>query len=261
MCPPANCICPDGADIVTETDDTGCETCRCCDMIINELPVEEVKDAVLCPGADCLCLPGTELVTEEDENGCESCSCKGEPTIPVKAVTNATDAAGDLILCPAANCICPTGIEIVTENDENGCESCRCEDATIIPVTDAAESDGDDLGVYTTNCLTEDDPLGLQYTGTISVTEIGSPCQAWNSDGPAQVRRKDLKGLAKLDGSAHNNCRNPDGDAGGPWCYRADFVQESVQKEWHHCAIPKCGESKTTPAPYVTRKAVDSVDD
>lgn len=32
------------------------------------------------------------------------------------------------------------------------------------------------------------------------------------------------------------NCRNPDNDANGPWCYTTDPT-----KKWDYCHIPDCG--------------------
>uniref|UniRef100_A0AAY4BXU6 Plasminogen n=1 Tax=Denticeps clupeoides TaxID=299321 RepID=A0AAY4BXU6_9TELE len=46
-----------------------------------------------------------------------------------------------------------------------------------------------------------------------------------------------------------NQCRNPDNDVNGPWCYTTD-----VNKKWDHCKIPdcvnelECGSPKTMPA-------------
>ena len=36
---------------------------------------------------------------------------------------------------------------------------------------------------------------------------------------------------------SHNQCRNPDGDVNGPWCY----INE-IERKWGYCHIPLCNE-------------------
>uniref|UniRef100_A0AAY4BYN5 Plasminogen n=1 Tax=Denticeps clupeoides TaxID=299321 RepID=A0AAY4BYN5_9TELE len=77
-------------------------------------------------------------------------------------------------------------------------------------------------------------------------TVMGITCQAWASMRPHQhasftPETHPDKGLEG------NQCRNPDNDANGPWCYTTDVV-----KKWDYCHIPdcaqkKCGQPKTTP--------------
>jgi len=39
---------------------------------------------------------------------------------------------------------------------------------------------------------------------------------------------------------AHNFCRNPNDDTGGPWCYVEEKSYEMVEKEY--CDIPSCDD-------------------
>lgn len=65
------------------------------------------------------------------------------------------------------------------------------------------------------DCVTN---LGVDYTGTQSVTVLGDTCLPW--DHPSAVagvkRLSDLIPEVKLE---KNYCRNPDRDMEGPWCY------------------------------------------
>ncbi|XP_030072909.1 hepatocyte growth factor isoform X2 [Microcaecilia unicolor] len=71
---------------------------------------------------------------------------------------------------------------------------------------------------------------GGNYKGTISVTESGLSCQAWNSMIPHEhsYRGKDLR---------ENYCRNPRGEEGGPWCFTT-----SPEVRHDACDIPLCSE-------------------
>uniref|UniRef100_A0A4W4FYS0 Kringle domain-containing protein n=1 Tax=Electrophorus electricus TaxID=8005 RepID=A0A4W4FYS0_ELEEL len=74
--------------------------------------------------------------------------------------------------------------------------------------------------------------LGESYRGLTSKTVMGVTCQAWSSMTPHQhstftpVTHPD-KGLES------NQCRNPDNDVNGPWCYTTD-----PYKKWDYCQIP-----------------------
>jgi len=62
--------------------------------------------------------------------------------------------------------------------------------------------------VFAKNCFPN-------YTGRKSTTRSGKQCQPWNSNTPHIPKyRPNPKN--------HNFCRNPDGDANGPWCYTTD---------------------------------------
>ncbi|XP_074165484.1 plasminogen isoform X1 [Sminthopsis crassicaudata] len=78
---------------------------------------------------------------------------------------------------------------------------------------------------------------GENYQGTISTTESGIQCQAWDSQEPhsheylpSKFPNKNLK---------KNYCRNPDGEP-RPWCFTT-----SPNKRWEFCDIPRC----STPPP------------
>ncbi|XP_051500734.1 apolipoprotein(a)-like isoform X2 [Myxocyprinus asiaticus] len=87
---------------------------------------------------------------------------------------------------------------------------------------------------------------GADYRGPISTTILGVTCQKWSSMTPHQhasftPETHPDKGLES------NQCRNPDNDENGPWCYTTDPNQE-----WDYCQIPdceglKCGEPAIKP--------------
>ncbi|XP_037541126.1 plasminogen [Nematolebias whitei] len=75
---------------------------------------------------------------------------------------------------------------------------------------------------------------GETYRGSTSMTNLGVTCQAWSAQSPHQhtsftPQTHPTKGLEG------NSCRNPDGDANGPWCYTTD-----TSKKWDYCHIPDC---------------------
>ncbi|XP_048841616.1 plasminogen-like isoform X2 [Brienomyrus brachyistius] len=79
------------------------------------------------------------------------------------------------------------------------------------------------------------DGNGHSYRGPMSVTSSGVTCQAWSSVTPHQhaaftPETHPDKGLES------NQCRNPDNDSKGPWCYTMD-----PNKKWDYCDIPDCG--------------------
>ena len=83
------------------------------------------------------------------------------------------------------------------------------------------------------NCLDEDDPMGLKYRGTRSVSSRQVPCQDWNDLGewnkfhPNNYPHADLVG---------NYCRNPDSDKMGPWC----FINIKPSRKFQYCKIRTC---------------------
>ena len=95
------------------------------------------------------------------------------------------------------------------EEEENGTEG-----GTEWATEWATENDED--------CLPEDDPTGLYYSGSISKTESGRECKNWS----------DNKGADK------NYCRRPDGNSAikKPWCY----TRKGRNPRWEYCDIPKC---------------------
>lgn len=74
---------------------------------------------------------------------------------------------------------------------------------------------------------------GKEYTGTVSNTKTGIPCQRWDSKTP---HAHDLNNLFKDE----NYCKNPDGSA-GPWCFTMD-----PDIRWELCDVPKCGKKFIT---------------
>jgi hypothetical protein len=72
-------------------------------------------------------------------------------------------------------------------------------------------------------------PKGNEYSGTVSHTQTGIPCQRWDSQTPHSHPNNELH----MD---ENYCRNPD-DSAGPWCYTQDPAIR-----WELCDIPKCGK-------------------
>jgi len=62
---------------------------------------------------------------------------------------------------------------------------------------------------------------GADYVGCQSKTRNGHTCQMWSSQVPhAHTRTEAYYPEGHL--GTHNNCRNPDGDAEGIWCYTTD---------------------------------------
>ncbi|XP_046877719.1 plasminogen [Hypomesus transpacificus] len=77
--------------------------------------------------------------------------------------------------------------------------------------------------------------IGTDYRGTKTKTKSGKTCQRWASRFPHKPnitpqshQRADLES---------NFCRNPDGDAGGPWCYTMDPITR-----WETCNVQDCTE-------------------
>uniref|UniRef100_A0AAY4BXE5 Plasminogen n=1 Tax=Denticeps clupeoides TaxID=299321 RepID=A0AAY4BXE5_9TELE len=89
---------------------------------------------------------------------------------------------------------------------------------------------------------------GADYRGSVSKTVKGVTCQAWASmiphhHGSFTPETHPAKGLEG------NQCRNPDKDINGPWCYTTD-----VNKKWDYCPVPvctnqKCGQTQAVSKP------------
>ncbi|XP_076091040.1 endoprotease bli-like isoform X1 [Mytilus galloprovincialis] len=71
---------------------------------------------------------------------------------------------------------------------------------------------------------------GLNYRGTVNITESGLKCQAWSQNAPHSHRY-----TVQL-ADQHNYCRNPDKSA-KPWCYTTD-----PNIRYQFCNIPVCGK-------------------
>ncbi|KAK3516689.1 hypothetical protein QTP70_022185, partial [Hemibagrus guttatus] len=79
--------------------------------------------------------------------------------------------------------------------------------------------------------------IGEDYRGSISITAAGVTCQAWSASTPHMSNFNEKSHPGK--GLDSNNCRNPDGDTNGPWCYTTD-----QSKKWDYCNIPDCAQAK-----------------
>uniref|UniRef100_A0A4W5NGB0 Plasminogen n=1 Tax=Hucho hucho TaxID=62062 RepID=A0A4W5NGB0_9TELE len=87
---------------------------------------------------------------------------------------------------------------------------------------------------------------GGTYRGPTSMTMLGVTCQRWSSQSP-HPHASFNPGSHPDKGLESNNCRNPDNDVNGPWCYTTDR-----SKKWDYCQIPdcaglKCGQPVTKP--------------
>ncbi|KAF6034267.1 PKHD1L1 [Bugula neritina] len=78
---------------------------------------------------------------------------------------------------------------------------------------------------------------GREYRGTIAVTMDNIPCQRWDTDfAPHDITtygHGSFPDDTRTD--AANYCRNPDNQAGGPWCYTTD-----PDIRWQTCKVPRC---------------------
>ena len=72
--------------------------------------------------------------------------------------------------------------------------------------------------------------LGVNYTGTVNVTETGKPCQRWDEQTPHSHSYTAAHFPDDTMEEAANYCRNT-GDAFWPWCYTTTHVK------WEFCAI------------------------
>ncbi|KAK3091292.1 hypothetical protein FSP39_018693 [Pinctada imbricata] len=70
--------------------------------------------------------------------------------------------------------------------------------------------------------------VGETYTGPISQTQSGKPCEYWTNNPKYPTHLFNMLG-------DHNKCRNPSGAPSGPWCYTdPSFLRNET------CGIPKC---------------------
>ncbi|KAK3088625.1 hypothetical protein FSP39_021462, partial [Pinctada imbricata] len=69
---------------------------------------------------------------------------------------------------------------------------------------------------------------GVEYKGTLNITESGYTCQAWSAQTPHTHSYGDRLG------DQENYCRNPDDDD-RPWCYTT-----SSGKRFEYCNVPHC---------------------
>ena len=85
--------------------------------------------------------------------------------------------------------------------------------------------------LFLVGCYTENN-LGINYNGTLNVTESGRFCQQWDSDTP---HFHPLTSLFRPYLEGHNYCRNPEGRGKRPWCYTMDPAVR-----WEYCKVPQC---------------------
>ena len=72
---------------------------------------------------------------------------------------------------------------------------------------------------------------GSDYRGTVQHTVTGRQCQMWSRQHPHS--HPHLAATYPDAGlGSHNYCRNPNGEAGGPWCYTTD-----PHERWEFCPV------------------------
>lgn len=90
---------------------------------------------------------------------------------------------------------------------------------------------------------------GMEYGGSIKRTTAGKKCLKWNKkrskvriDNEVVSRDKFHQSLFPDESTAYanKNCRNPDSDPGGPWCFVEGTNKGEVEKEY--CDVPFCQE-------------------
>ena len=80
--------------------------------------------------------------------------------------------------------------------------------------------------------------MGVEYMGHNNISIKGLPCQRWDQQYPHSHTRVDPEYFPDPHlYDAHNYCRNPDGEPGGPWCYTTD-----QRHRWQYCEIPLCSK-------------------
>ena len=80
--------------------------------------------------------------------------------------------------------------------------------------------------------------LGKDYVGQVTKTKTGKTCQKWDSFYPHVPNTEFIVAQNFPENTvsdAGNNCRNPDSDPSGPWCYTTDILTR-----WEPCDIPLC---------------------
>lgn len=88
-------------------------------------------------------------------------------------------------------------------------------------------------------------PDGIDYRGSVSQTIEGYTCQAWSDQFPHEHKyTEDYYFPDDNITAASNYCRNPDGDAFGPWCMIVDGDEDAVYEYYGYCIIPMCSEPK-----------------
>ena len=76
----------------------------------------------------------------------------------------------------------------------------------------------------------------MDYAGNLSVTLGGHACLAWAS--PQATNHSRGKGFMPEVALPGNECRNPDDDPEGPWC----FVEVNGRVTLDYCDLDLCGK-------------------
>ena len=91
------------------------------------------------------------------------------------------------------------------------------------------------IGYFPDHCLLT--PSGVDYTGTVAVTNNYKTCQRWDTDTPHYSFYDSPADFPADDGIVPENyCRNPKNDT-TVWCYTTNPL---VRWEW--CAVPRCDQ-------------------
>ena len=86
------------------------------------------------------------------------------------------------------------------------------------------------------DCLVS--PTGMEYMGTQNRTQSGFTCQRWDSQYPHHHTFINADRFPEPTlHDAHNYCRNPDLEPGGPWCYTND-----PRHRWRYCDVTLCSK-------------------
>ena len=88
------------------------------------------------------------------------------------------------------------------------------------------------------NCLTQSDPLGLNYKNGQKKSKSGQKCLKWKS-----VMKADKKKWKKLDlprKIKNRGCLNPNGDESGPWCFVKNGTSGDQSPLPETCGIQLC---------------------
>ena len=77
--------------------------------------------------------------------------------------------------------------------------------------------------------------LGNTFLGNLTETRSEKTCQRWDNvtKNYHKITANNLP--EKSLEAAGNNCRNPDDDPIGPWCYTTD-----PDTPWEYCNVPLC---------------------
>lgn len=79
--------------------------------------------------------------------------------------------------------------------------------------------------------------IGLTYNGEIRTTVSGFKCARWGFALKKLSQSGTIKKKNVIGGVRHNNCRNPDGDVNGPWCF---IMDPQASSNWEYCHIEEC---------------------